>query len=62
MQNACKCRRFVLAGDRFSAQNRRGYRLIDAHCQPLSALRQHKIVAVNHLRLRHVAQQFLKLR
>lgn len=62
MQNACKCRRFVLVGGLPSAQNRQEHGLFDARRQPLGTLRQHEIVAVDHLRLRHVAQQFLKLR
>ena len=62
MQNACKCRRFVLVGGLPSAQNRQEHGLLDARRQPLGALCQHEIIAVDHLRLRHVAQQFLKLR
>ena len=61
MQNACKCRRFVLAGGSLLSPEP-VHKLIDARCESLGALRQHKIIAVDHLRLRHVAQQFLKLR
>ena len=62
MQNACKCRRFVLVGGVPSAQNRQEHGLFDARRQPLGALCQYEVIAVDHLRLRHVAQQFLKLR
>ena len=61
MQNACKCRRVVLV-DGSSLSPEPMHKLIDARCESLGALRQDEIVAVNHLRLRHVAQQFLKLR
>ena len=61
MQNACKCRRFVLV-DGSSLSPEPMHKLIDARCESLGALRQHEIVAVDHLRLRHVTEQFLKLR
>ena len=61
MQNACKCRRFVLVGESLLSPEP-VHKLIDARCESLGALRQHKVVAVDHLRLRHVTQQFLKLR
>ena len=61
MQNACKCRRFVLV-DGSSLSPEPMHKLIDARCESLGALCQHEIIAVDHLRLRHVAQQFLKLR
>ena len=61
MQNACKCRRFVLV-DGSSLSPEPVHKLIDARCESLGALRQDEIVAVNHLGLRHVTEQFLKLR
>ena len=61
MQNACKCRRFVLAGGSL-LRPEPVHKLIDVRCESLGALRQHEIVAVDHLRLRHVTEQFLKLR